>query len=223
MTTTASNILSAARYLVRDPDGNDLTDAFGLSIINNGLRLIHQTLLNVESDLIRAKASITTVDGTQEYTLETAGGSEIETAGILRLGIWEDENEGFQFEKVIKSELINRGYDIDEEGEPRRWYPVEQNKVGFHPVPDDEYTINVFYWETFKTVSATSSDIPYKGIFDGFLKYFLAMEYKNSIEADPAYCAGMAQNLWGSAMQTVYEYGITRWKAAGDMFDVEGI
>lgn len=220
---TANDILTAARYLVRDPDGNDLSDSLGLSFLNNGLRMIHQTLLNVESDLIRAKASITTVDGTQEYTLETAGGSEISTAGILHLGIWEDEDEGLMLERVIKSDLINRGYDIDEEGEPRRWYPVELNKIGFHPVPDDEYTINVFYWEDYKTVSNTSSDIPYKELFNAALKYWVAMEYLQSIEADANYVGSMLQQLWNSAMQQVYNYGITRWRASGDMMDVEGV
>lgn len=221
--TTAQDIIASARYLSRDPDGIDLTDAMALSMLNSILATIHQTLINVHSDLVRAEADqITTVDGTAEYTLES-GASEVDTAGILPEGIWQDGYPGNPLTRKIKSELVAAGYNLSDEAQPVFWYPVDMNTVGFCPTPDDEYTYNVYYWEKFTDLAATSDTVPFLGIFDQALRYWLAVEYLNTIGEDTSYLSIQLQNAYGTAIQNAYGYGCTNWRASGDMFDVEGL
>jgi hypothetical protein len=223
---TGTNIANSARQLVRDPNGIDLDDSFALSVFNLALRQIHKTLLELESDLIRSKTTITTVEDQAEYTLETAGGSEISAAGILRDGIWRDDFE-VPLEKWIKSDLIAAGKDPTQEGCPDKWYPTGLNSFGLHPVPDSSYagkTYNVFYWQDFKSLTTIGSDVPYSGIFDNVLVYWLAQDYLRSIEDPQAnYITVMLDELWVSALQRVYDYGVTRRRQASDMFEIDGI
>ena len=221
--STVLEILTAARLLCRDPDGVDLTDELGMSFINNHIQLIHQTLINIQSDLLRAEVQVVTADGTAEYELTDTGDVPILATGVMPYGVWEDGFPGNPMQRLIKSELIARSYDLSDTGQPSFWYPVTPNKIGFCLTPDDVYTYNINYWKAYQTILATGDTVPYEGIFDQALIYWLVMEYNASIGADAGYFSVQFTNAYRSAMQYVYEYGTTKWTASGDMFSVDGV
>ena len=210
-------ILTGARLLCRDPDGIDLTDDLGMTLINNHIGLIHQTLVNVQSELIVSTDQITTVAGTAEYSLSAAA------RGIMPNGVWKDEYPGNPLERVTKSGLIAQGYDLSDEAEPNKWYPVLLNGVGFCLTPDDAYTYNVNYFDPIGVMTATSDAIPYSAIFDQALIYWLAVEYKMGIGDDASYLSGQLTNAYRTAMQYIYDYGTVKLQCSGDMFSVDGV
>ena len=223
MSSTVLEILTGARLECRDPDGIDLSNELGMSILNKHLGTIHRTLVNIQSELIRARVQIVTVDGTQEYTLTDATPAEIAATGIMEHGIWKDKFPGSPLGRMTKSDMVASRYDLTAEGEPAKWYPVLPNKIGFYPIPDDEYTYNVDYWTPKTKVTALTDEVPYSEIFDEALMYWVALSYNASIGADTAYLSMEMSTAYKTAMQYVYQYGTAKWAASGDMFSIDGV
>lgn len=221
---TVRSILTSAQNAVRDPNGIDLDSTLGLSLINDCLAMIHKTLINVESTLVRGHGYVQTAADTRQYEVKTALGGDtgITCAGILSDGVWKDDTER-PLRRVILEDLVPMGYDPEDTGEPSRWYPYGAlEQIGFHPVPDDEYDYHVYYWKALESVTGPNSTVPYY-YFDMAIQKYVEAEYLDGIEADSSRAWAKYTAFWDQAMQRVFDHGVTRRRASSEMFDVDGV
>jgi hypothetical protein len=77
-------------------------------------------------------------------------------------------------------------YDPSHVGEPEKFYVDGDNNIHFIPTPDDAYIVRIPYWKIQTAVTATSSTVPFNGIFDGLIIEAVEMRAKVREEVDPA-------------------------------------
>lgn len=218
-----STLLSNARDQVRDPNGVDLTDNFGMTLINDALEYIHKTLQDVLSRLVINEDELTTTDGTQEYTLKTGGGSIILANGLLHQGLWKKDNQHV-LDRIVGEDLVPvYRRDPTSTGEPAIWWPTSLNSLKFHPIPDGAYTYKVQYFIATKSISATGDTIPFEGIFDRVIQFWVIANYLQTINADASYYLVQLQQMWNQAMNYTYDHGVQHFRVKSDFFTASGV
>ena len=205
-----------ARVKIRDTGENQFTDAQLLGIMNDILKDIYQTLVNVSSNLVYTSGDITTVDGTGEYT------PSFTHNGFLRDGSWVD-GEDIPLKQVGESSKIEWDYGTST-SQPEAFYVTEDNKVGYLWVPDDVYTIHHMYWKPVTTLTDYDNDtLPWDSIWNQAIQRALVVETLEILELDNSRQAILAESEWDKAMSMTYARGVRQERVISNMFTVEGI
>ena len=191
---TLQTILDRVRFKARDEQGVELTDPLALSFTNGILESIHQHLVNVESNLVYAQENVSLVSGQAEYSLSA------EHDGILKDGVWMEDGQ-VPLSYVNEPDLVALGYDPTSTwSEPLRYYLATGNKIGFHPAPNDEAdgaTVKVLYWRALTELSDVSEDLPWNGIWDRVVEYWLLFDFLERRESDTTRVAALLDLLEG--------------------------
>lgn len=164
-TVAASALITRIRYELYDNDLTQYTDAELLAYINKSLEIIHELLIDEESELIRTgTGSFTTTAGTQSYDLSA------NTMGDLWLPyrVWISEYEPMT---VCEEEDLYDAINEEEKGSTgHRTRPEVYCIVGeymwFEDVPDDTYTVNLKYYPNFVPLASTASNMPLRNLFN---------------------------------------------------------
>ena len=167
-TVAASSILSKVLYELNDRDGSnynpDGTYAELLGYLNRCLEIIHQVLVDEESELVRTgTGTFNTVAGTQSYDLSTRSMGDL--WAIHR--VWLSEYEPME---MCEEEDLYDAINQNEGSNISRAQPEEYCLIGdylwFREVPDAVYPVNIRYFPNFVALTATTSTMPYKNLFN---------------------------------------------------------
>ena len=223
----ASGAIARARFRIRDQSSEFFTsDTDLLYIINGTLEELYSTLQFMESILIYEHTTVTTSTGTTASTAEVS--LAFSHAGIMENGVWRVGFGDSPLYAVVETE--KKYWNVDGAtgtavvAVPSAYYLTQNGgTMGFLHIPDNVYTFNVFYWKPITQLSATTSALPYRGIFDEYITNKLVVECLEVMERDNSRASILAQIAYNKALQKVYALGLRRKKMVSNMFSVEGI
>ena len=213
--TTLADIISRVRTRIRDPHAHlgVLDNDAMINLANGTLLTLRDYLQNLESSLVYAAGTITTVDGTPEYT------PSFDHEGFLDHGVWLDGEEWYL---SLGSEADKMAYDVGSStNQPERYYHTEDGDVGFLWVPDDAYTVHVLYWKPLTVLTATTDTIPWRGIWDSVIERHIALACLEVLERDVSVAAQHLGIAMSQATQKTYTLGCRRHTRRSGFF-VEG-
>lgn len=132
-----------------------------------------------------ATDTITTVAGTQEYTLssETA---DLDSQNIISISVQGATNKKIPYIPFNQLRAGHPDFDIDATGVPQNYY-LQNGKLGFWPSPDAAYTIFMDYYKlpTELSADADESIIPLS-YREALLHYGLSLEHDFNTDPDLA-------------------------------------
>lgn len=217
---TVKTIGDRAKLKILDIKVNyDDTDVLGM--INDILETIYQALVNVSSNFVYAIGTVTTVDGTEEYT------PTFSFDGFLREGSWVDGEDTY-LSQVPEADKIKWDYGSTT-NQPEAFYVTEGGDVGYLWVPDDAYTIYHTYWVPLTALTDYEGDaLPWGGIWNRAIGTMLILELLEVAKEDPQSYKVLryqqkAAMEWDKAMSMVYVRGIRREKQVSNMFSIGDI
>lgn len=226
---TLASLINIARIRTRTKTtrSNLISDADLVVLANEALEDCRKKMIEVESNLVYGHTSITTVDGTIEYSLPdgiiapfVAPVTVASVHGLMTDGVWIDGEDWFLSETVEEEKIK---YDIaNSTSQPQKYYLTQDWKIGFLPVPDDEYTVYMQYWKPQATI-ASGDSMPWKDIWNQYITKRLEYEINSIFERDISRIAMELDSLDAIAMQTVFSFGVRHRKLNTDFFSVDGI
>lgn len=178
---TISDLITNASYELIDIDHTQWSEVELFTYFKKCHRLLHQVLIDSESELVRTgTGDITTTAGQEKYVLNEEDMGDLWTIHKVWVSEYDpmdfvEEDERYQY---VKSE---------EEGQtsartrPDSYY-LTLNDIAFLPFPDIAYTINIIYYPQYTAPSAITENTPYRGLFDGLLEEGILMYAKNRNE-----------------------------------------
>lgn len=178
---TVVDLITNCGYELIDTDHTQWSETELFTYFKKCHRLLHQVLIDSESELVRTgTGDINTVVGQEKYVLDEEDMGDLWTVHKVWVSEYDpidmvDEDERYQY---VKSE---------EEGQtsartrPDSYY-LTLNDIAFLPFPDIVYTINIIYYPQYVAPSATTDSTPYRGIFDNLLEEGMLMYAKNRNE-----------------------------------------
>jgi len=216
---TLQAVLGRVRPKARDEQGVELTDNLALSFVNAILESIHRALVNVESNLIYSQDSVPLISGQATYSLSAYH------EGLLHQGVWYASTNHL-LAYVNGTDLVAQNLDPTATGSPARVYLAVDNKIVFHPIPDDDAdgdVVELMYWTVSPQLSAVTDTLPWQGIWDRVIEQWLLFDFLERRESDTANVAIIFDQLWAKAMNAVYARGVRRWSGKNSMATVEGV
>ncbi|MCP4585325.1 hypothetical protein [Pseudoalteromonas sp.] len=164
----ASTIITQILYELRDPNGNNYNkdEAYAelLGYINKCNEFVYEILIDEESELIlTGSGTVTTVDGTQSYDLSSNSMGDL----WFPDKVWITNYDPMT---MCEKKDLDPAIQAEEYGDSSRSIPDQYCLIGdyiwFKDVPDDAYTVNVRYFPNFTPLSAVTSYMPYKNLFN---------------------------------------------------------
>ena len=213
---TLSDHAERAGLKIRDSNWRQFAKTERLSLANDIIEQIYQKLVFIESNLVYAEGTITTVASIAECT------PSFSHDGFLHDGVWLDGEDTY-LGQVEEADKVKYDYGTTT-SKPEAYYLAEDGKVGFLWVPDDAYTVHVQYWEPLTALTDyDSDDLPWGGIFNRYIQRMLVLEMKEVLERDNTRDAIMAAIELGQALNMVYARGVRYRRQISNMFSIKGI
>lgn len=207
LSVTAANIITKVLYELRDPSGTNYNKdgayAELLGYINRCLEWLYEILVGVESELVRTgSGTITTVAGTQSYALSSNSMGDLWFPHRVWISTYQPMD---QCEEADIYDAIS----ANEGGQTSRAQPDEYCIIGdylwFKDVPDAAYTVNVRYFPNFVPLSATTSAMPYKNLFNNEVIEGVKILAKNRNEMSVSIDASLKDIFYQKAMKIVHK------------------
>lgn len=187
--STLAQLVTAVRDEISEPTPGFVSDAE----VKRWLNRANYDLVDAGAIESTTSQSITTVDGTEQYALESE-------AGLVEQVELVDASVSTEFTILRPLSLEER--DTDGTGEPRGYYVVE-NKLVIVPVPDSTYTLRVWYTRSGVTLSA-DADVPIiPARFHDLLTLFAVSQAKRKGD-DPAYVTYLQDYVSGRDGMVAY-------------------
>ena len=220
---TVADAVTRVRRLIRDLRGGTYNSDNILMAINDAVQLIHQHLSNIQSNLVYAKEDITTTVGTREYSLSGVDHVMPDPEAVYVSG------SDTPLERIYEHDLARIGDDGTNEGEPKYFYLTEVDGsggslIGFSPIPDDAYTVTVFYKPDPVSFSdADSTPLPYGGVWDQVIVLMAAMDLREIMEGDLTYLLAKYNAAYSQAMQETFRRGVRPRRFTNTFFVPAGV
>ena len=176
-------MITDIRYELRDTTTTyQYEDAELLVYINKVSEIIHQMLIDQESEMVRnGSGTITCVAGTQSYDLDDNSMGDL----WVPHRVWVDTKEPMTmceewelFDSINLEEDSQTGH----RAEPCK-YCIIEDYIWFKEVPDDTYTVRFKYYPNY-TVLTTASACPFRHIFNQDIVEGVKIFAKNRNEMD---------------------------------------
>jgi hypothetical protein len=213
---TLATYADKAGQKIRDTNYKQFTKAIRLEMVNDILETIYQSLVNVESNLVYAEDTITTVASTAEYT------PSFSFDGFLQEGSWVDGEDEY-LTQLSEADKIKYDYGTTT-SQPEAFYVTEDGKIGYLWIPDAAYTIHHQYWKPLTALTDYDTDtLPWGGIFNRAIERLLTIEMMEILDLDNSRHSMLADIEMDKALTMVYNRGIRRRKVMSNMFSIEGI
>lgn len=167
---TAQTVIDGTLVRQQDASKTLWTDAELLIYANKAVDYLAQLLIN-RNDIYGTKAgSITTVDGTETYTLADNSMTDFvamyQGAKASESGMWIDDSF------LSPCRITERvSYTDSSEGEPEKYY-ITATSIGLLPVPDAVYTVSLLYFYK-PTTLLVGTSMPYNDVFNGAIGAFI--------------------------------------------------
>ena len=178
---TIADLITNCGYELIDTDQTQWTANELFTYFKKAHRLLHQVLIDSESELVRTgTGDITTVAGTEKYSLNDNDMSDLWTIHK----IWVDSEDPME---MCEEEERYTYLKSEEEGStsarttPTDYY-LTLNDIAFLPFPDDIYNVNIIYYPEYVAPASTTDNTPYRGLFDSLLEESMIMYSKNRNE-----------------------------------------
>lgn len=128
---------------------------------------------------------ISTVNGTQEYDL-VSNFSDLDNNDILSVTLQGAVSKKLKYWPFNQLRADQPDFDLVGASVPRRYY-LKAGKIGFWPLPNDVYTVEVDYYKV-PTEMSDDSDVPIIPVAyrEGLVKYALAAEHDFNTDPDLA-------------------------------------
>ena len=118
---TALTVATQARVRIRDADGRQFSDTQVLGLINDICDRVYRKLAEINSVLIYTEDTVTTVDGTENYSTLTA-------LSFMRHGSWVSGSSTPLMEIAQPERIVQYGFDDTSEGQPIAFYMTRPEK-----------------------------------------------------------------------------------------------
>lgn len=183
--STVGNVIDAVGYRLggRQIDESTIPSLSQcISQLNGDIQWILGKCAEQESEIGRTLATITTVDGTAEYSdLMSDLYSPSSYAWI------EKTYDRCKLKLTTQEKLIDYSPDSGSEAEPEYYYIGGNNALTFIPTPDDAYTVKMPYYQEQTSLTSRSSTMPFNGLFDNLLIESMVLRFTDNKEDDPNY------------------------------------
>jgi hypothetical protein len=132
-----------------------------------------------------ATGTITTVAGTQEYTLSTEF-SDIDEQNIQSVAIQGTAEKKLPYVSFSQLRAQQPDFDLDAQGMPELYY-VKGGKIGFYPKPGAAYSVDVDYYKL-PTSMDDDNDAPIIPVNyrEALVHYALSLEHDYNTDPDLA-------------------------------------
>ncbi len=212
---TVKTIGDSLRFKIQDTTRRPHTKTELLYMFNELLESIYQEMVNVNSNFVYGVGEITTIANTIEYT------PDFTHNGFLRNGSWVSGDDIF-LKQCDESDKIKFDW-ISSRSQPTHFYLTEDNKIGYLPVPDTEYTIIHQYWKPLVPLADYDNDnFAYNGIWNLYIGKKLLSESMTILGFNGDRSLVLAEREHDKAMQMVYNHGIRRERVSSGLFSVQG-
>ena len=213
---TLKTIGDRARIRVRDANSLVYSDDDIMALANGALHMIYDALVDIESVFVYGHSTITTADGTIEYT------PSFTHQGFLQDGVWLSGESWFL--KQVTEEAKTQFDYLTETSEPVAYYLTEGGDVGFLSVPDDAYTVYVEYWKPLTEMTTYDTDtLPWQGIWNQVIERLIASDMLEIQSRPGAREIVLADILWNQAMNKTLSYGVRNRRQRSNMFCMAGM
>jgi hypothetical protein len=129
--------------------------------------------------------TITTVAGTQEYTLSSEF-SDIDAQNITSVALQGDVQSKLTYWPFTQLRANRPDFDLDGSSVPTRYY-LKNGKIGFWPTPADAYTVAIDYYKIPTELDADSDvtivPLAYR---EALMQYALSLEHDFNTDPDLA-------------------------------------
>ena len=166
-----SELLTSMRYSLNDPNATAFSDPELVDYVNLALNNIHQTLVRIDSDMVRTMQTITTVSGTAYYALPASYWSTAYVHVDGQTTPLDGPKSPSEFLKYPAAQSP---------GIPTM-FMTDATYIYFRPVPNAVMTIYHFHHAP-RALVTTASTMPWSGIFDMVVRQFVQLYALNRDE-----------------------------------------
>lgn len=195
---------------------NDIIDA-----VNGCIDFIHDQLVAVESSMVLCHDTISLVDGTKEYDLNSGTWLTIPEDAL-----WIDGEDEYLIQ-VPEASRVGMGYEDDtDESQPEYFYVTNDGKIGFIETPDDSYTVHVYFYKPsseYHVSDFDNDDLPFRSVWNRAIEELVMVMLKDNEELPTAMNVPLAESAWNYAMRMTYERGTRMRKQKQDFFEIDGV
>ena len=185
-----SEIITSARYDLKDEESTRDTDAMLVSFVNRALRNLVAVLGAVKSDWVKAATDLTLSSGNSTVSLPSdfsiANQAWIDTTEIIK-DKWE----------VVKHTLRTSS----STGQPYK-YALQGTSIQFDATADQNYTVEFLYFKSIASLT-TATTMPFNGEFNDALLEAMVLISKNKDEYDVSGDAALYDFFTKYAMRKV--------------------
>lgn len=171
-----NTIITECRYALIDTEKTQFSDTELINYLNECCDIVHQTLVDMKSELVRTgTTTITTASGTERYTLPD---------DLWRTHkVWADgEDPMEECEEGDRYQYVKSEEDGDTSARttPDSYY-LEGDNIGLLPYSDSIYNINIIYYPAYSELVLTDTML-YKGFFNSQIRQGIILLAKNRNE-----------------------------------------
>lgn len=201
---TLATILEKIRYATHDEQETGYTDAFLMGVINDGIRLIRRTIMEInpmiladftqEGTLEAGKSGIVPYEVTSRKVVYTDDGEKKvieETAPVILSHICSVRVDGKELRQIQPHEI----YKLDKDGSPRAYYLTGFCNVNVFPVPNEEVPYRIDGVRDISELTNTTDVSPFPSEYDDFLYEYAIMRASFGNEFDMSQETGLVGQI----------------------------
>lgn len=201
---TMATILEKIRYATHDEQETGYTDAFLLGCINDGIRLIRRTIMEInpmiladftqEGTLEKGKTAIVPYKVVSTKTIEKEDGStEVveETSPVILSHICSVRVN----ERELRQIQPNEVYRFDRDGEPKFYYLTGFCNVNVYPVPNEDMAYRIDGVTDMGELTELTDVSPFPTEYDDFLYEYAIMRASFGNEFDMSQETGLVAQI----------------------------
>lgn len=168
---TAQNVITSARYDLRDVDDIEYTDEELLDFVNRSNRVLYTALGNFKSELVYNSADLSVLAGNRQVSVPT------DFSIIIRL--WVDTK--VEATEQTNEWITDRRKDNLSTGRPY-YFALHGGYLQFEKVTDVDYTFSIEYYTRPPTDLALTSDMPFRDAFNDEIAQVITLMAKNRFD-----------------------------------------
>lgn len=192
---TAKAIIERVRMNTYDKQETGFTDEMLLGYINDGIRLLRRTILDVNPDLLADYDYITTLKAGENRVNLVESSVNVTLSRVVDVRI--DGHTVYQEDK-------RRIVDTTKEGEPFCYYMLGQSTISVYPVPPEDMNVEVTGVKDQKLLTSIEEKTPLPSDVDDFLIEFVGIRAKMTDEFDLT----QENSLFSSIIRQVENYAM---------------
>ena len=213
---TYQDVIDEIRVEVDDPDKTRWeSDDTILKVLRRGIRRMFHIIVRYDLPFGKAKADFSTTSGTEQYAIGDGQVIDIADFGV-HIGLYRtDTNKPLNFRDTDHYERISSSAD-----KVYFWTLYDGDKVLIKGVPDDTYSLRLWYWPKITWDVRAVDTFPYPRLVD-FLIDYTALRLKNIDEMNPSVDMQLMQDLESNLLSYASNLVASHGQVEGPVEDLE--